>query len=287
MKTSIYLLAVLLIPTASHSYIYNRTLTGLRLTVTSNGNISVLAHQTSGSPGPLTSKQKLPTTDIKEGAEVHASAAIPITDFHQVLTAETGKQVRLELPGSDNVSRSLFRWELFTGQQLQRPNKILWSGDIMNSDPYLIASCDVPTTITNSDFINDYRPSFTTAVRFTDPQTGGTFVLDFDCYAVYTATADVSIQLDEETINLNGPAGTQQNRESSIRVTADPGRVRITFQNRNQNALVVSFEKDKQKSQTTLNFSSTGEQTVPFYVTTIDTTAGVRSYTVNVDATFI
>lgn len=289
MKTSIYLLTALFIPTASHSYTYNLYATSLNITVTSDSGVSTLLNRTYPYETTVDSgKIQLPNQDIKTGDTVVASASTPQTNFNRLPIVGGDQQVRFEMPGATNTSRQYYRWKLYSGEKLQGPGpNILWSGDATYALPYARLSCTVPDSL--PEYSGDYEliPSFDTAVRFTSRSTGKSLLLNISCYATYYGTADVNIQLQDETIYISGPAGTPQTKESAVVVEADPGRVRLSFENNKMNELLVTFDKNNTTTMTDLTFTATSAKKVPFYVTPVNTSAGVRSYAVSVNATFI
>ncbi|HAD6674438.1 TPA_asm: hypothetical protein G1X19_10895 [Salmonella enterica subsp. enterica serovar Typhimurium str. SL1344] len=289
MKTSIYLLTVLLVPTATNAYTYTRDVAQLTIegSTKTDGNIE-LVDLAGGPVGSLkTGKVQLPIS-LPIGTSTYVSPSNAYSSFNKLATDETDLKFTLNMPGTSPNTRSNITYDLLNGKLLERPNTIKWEGSTPGSNPYFTASCDTPTTMNTSDFHKyGFTGTFDTAVQFIDRDgSSASLTLNIVCWVSYRANADISLRLNDDTLSLSGVAGSAQSVQSSMWVKSDPGRIRITFQNPNPGDIRVSFEQDKNKPQTTLTITKTSEITLPFYVSTLNTSAGSRTYTVNVNAEF-
>lgn len=289
MKTSIYLLTVLLAPTAANAYTYTRVTASLDVDAETSTGSMALAGINGGPTGAIKSHKIYLPAGIALGSSVAVSPSNAFSSFSRVETDERDGKLTINVPGESSGSRSNIVYDLVSGDLQERPTTITWVGDATSTKPYIIVSCDAPTTISSKEFHPyGYNGSISAATVFIDRAgTGHQMTLYYNCFSSYKATADVEIKLRDETMSLTGASGTAQHGENSLWIKSDPGQIRITINNRNDNDIRVSFDKDKNKPQITQSITSTSEMSLPIYVSTLNTSAGIRSYTVNIDATFI
>lgn len=293
MKTSIYVIALLLMPTISNAYNYKRVEVGGTVEQRSQrGTVSASSGpitQTSTQPGALGLPWQLlwNSTDMPYGSNVVAIPGAITTTFSNVTTPGVDHLVTLYVPDGSGSNNGRLTWDALTGGLLASPGEIKWGNPDTNTAPYYRLICQVPETITSADYIRDYRLDFSSSVQFHSPGSITYVAVLFNCYGVYEISSTVSVNLKDETLNLSGVAGKPIRKETAVRIFADPGRVRLTVQNRYRNDLVVSFGEDFLREQTDITFATTGEKTIPFYVGVTNTAAGGRSYTVNLVANYI
>ncbi|HHH7324975.1 TPA: hypothetical protein ACP2MC_004924 [Escherichia coli] len=209
--------------------------------------------------------------------------SVPQTTFDELITDKNDPgNVTFVTSGSDKT-----QWNITTGQTTQTIDSFDWfmgPGDKM----YGRILCNTPEKISN-DIIFHYgkNPSFSSIIDYTHKDTGERIRFDILCQATYRATATMSMKLDKDVMTLTGAAGTALSGSNTIRLNTDPGRVKLTVSNGNRSELRVSFAEDTEILQTELKPTTSGNISIPIYVTTLDTSPGKREYSVNIRATFI
>lgn len=286
MKTSIYLLSILLIPGICSAYEYERSFYRVQVTESASGGESggdslVVNEKVDGPFGYKFHYFK--TTQPWGTGKVLITTAIPQTSFKQLQTDENkhGLTFKFSYPAVET------RWDLMTGDRLLHTPSLDWpyaSGTTLEGR----VDCLLPEKIKNTEMdAYGLNPSFTTVLTMQHYDTNEKLQYDITCSATYMPVATLSMRLEKDKIALAGPAGTAQYGTNHILLTTDPGKVRLTISNRYKTELRVSFAKENETVQTEIRPTTSGDISIPFYVTTLDTAPGVREYAVNINATFI
>ncbi len=290
MKTSVYLLAIIFIPTAPYAYMYRATETTMKVTVENHyGSIQNISgvNFSNGGGTPLTSSTLMLVGLYDErGKTARVTAGNGLSTFQNIIPSSSDHYVTVNLDGRGG-DQPVIKWSAITGELLASRYNIPW-GAGTGAAPNFTVTCDLPGEITSNTPGTEYQGTVSSSVKFTSPTNAyDNMTIHVDCSGRYVATASIALQLKDDVINLTGTTGTRVTKESEVRVKTDPGRVRLTIQNSFSDELTVSFEEDNLRDQTEITFTDSGEQNIPFYVGTTNTAAGVRMYTVSMAATYL
>lgn len=290
MKTSIYLIATLLMPTTSHAYKYV-----LQSTEATTGQTwqksgqTITKHATGGGGYLIMPRDTLMYgPELPLGDHVNAVTTYLYTNMQDlVIPSGNIHLVNLYLPTAVSGTGAGYRWDVQTKTEYERPSTMLWGNlQPMRLPEYQLA-CELPPTVLFSKKWEGFTATFTATVAFSSTYAATPLTLDVTCSGKYVFKSDLKVEPTDSTIRLSGVAGVPVHKKSSVKITADQGKVRLSLVNNYNDKITVSFAEDRIRDQTDVSFTSTSVQTVPFYVRTVDTTVGDRSYSVLIAAIYI
>lgn len=279
MKTSIYLIAALLMPTTSHAYRFElyRTEASTGQLVTSGG--ATVPPKEYKSNGPYLATPHLNLVwgpDLPLGGPVTATAHVR-SQFWLDGIPENEYIVTLALPGPVYGSITPYNWDVKTMKEITSPKTMIWGNAEKQSIPRYQLICNLPPSAEFNQPLAELDLYFAATVKFSSPIATDALSLDVNCTGKYVMKPDLKVVLKDESIRLSGVTGVPVHKDSAVIIESDPGRVRLTIINEHKNELTVSFEEDQIQEQTDVTFPTKSKQTIPFYVRTRDTTAGVRT----------
>ncbi|HAV9203511.1 TPA: hypothetical protein JLF26_004943 [Escherichia coli] len=110
-------------------------------------------------------------------------------------------------------------------------------------------------------------------------------IFRWDCSARYIPDYKLSISVDKSIITLTGNTGVEQKAETTLQITGDSGYMYLKIDNAHQDDLHVSFSNEKLIERLNIQKENTIEK-LPIFIRTINTKSGVRTYNVNITASF-
>lgn len=195
--------------------------------------------------------------------------------------------VTLFLPRNASGTLEGYRWDVQTTTEYVRPSTMVWGNLQPLRLPEFQLSCELPPTVIYSKLVEDFTATVKASVAFSSTYAASPLTLDVTCSGKYVFKSDLKVEPTDRTIRLSGVAGVPVHKKSSVKITADQGKVRLSLVNNHNDKITVSFAEDRIRDQTDVSFTSTSVQTVPIYVRTMDTTVGDRSYSVLITAIYI
>lgn len=289
MKTSIYLIAAFLMPTTSYAYNFElyQTEASTEQRVTKGGaTVPRKVYQGAGNILFTPHLDLVWGPELPLGGTVTADATTK-TQFWLEGIPEQTYFVSLMLPGPVYGGIVAYNWDVKSMQAYSRPTTMIWGNADKKSIPRYQLECNLPPSVVFDQPIAELDLYFAAEVMFSSAIATDALSLDVNCTGKYVMKPDLKVVLKDETIRLSGVTGVPVHKASAVLIDSDPGRVRLTIINEHKNELTVSFEEDQIQEQTDVTFPTKSKQTIPFYVRTRDTTAGVRSYAVQLAATYL
>lgn len=289
MKTSIYLIAALLMPTTSHAYrfeLYRTEASTIQRATLGGGTIPRKEYHSNGNYLVTPHLDLVWGTDLPLGGPVTATADVRSQFWLEGIPEQT-YLVSLVLPGPVYGSITAYNWDVKTMKELSSPKTMTWGNAEKLSIPRYQLVCNLPPSAEFDQPLAELDLYFAATVKYSTPIATDALTMDVNCTGKYVMKPELEVVLKDESIRLSGVTGVPVQKDSAVIIASDPGRVRLTIINEHKNELTVSFEEDQIQEQTDVTFPTKSKQTIPFYVRTRDTTAGVRSYAVLMAATYL